>query len=213
MTTSRLCGRRQDMPFTKNEWIALLVGILLAAISTMADSVPAITIGWSLVGIILCYLIYSQEHFAETYRIMLCIAAIVLGRWFIYVLTEAKIERDAHQIFGTLFPSNMNTSGLSFCQNTGGIAIYIGANTDCATQFPLPLLTIDGDPIITLDKTSRGEIVITYLLLNDENELNLASITAMCIGQIPTLERKSRTTGIILLSIIHRAKERWLSSL
>lgn len=169
-------GMRSDMQVTKNEWIALVVGILLAAIGTMADSVPALTLGWTSVGLIVCYIIYGQKHIAETFRILWCIAVIVLGGWFIHSLREAKIERDAHQIFGTLYPSNIDTSGLSSCQETGGIAIYIGTNTNCATHFPLPLLSIDGDPIITLDKTSSGQIAITYLLLNDVNELNLASI-------------------------------------
>jgi hypothetical protein len=178
------------MVFTKNELIALLVGILLAGISTMADSVPAITLGWSLVGIILCYIIYNQKHIAETFRILWCIPVIILGGWFIHILKEAKIERDAHQIFGTLFPSNMDTTELSSCKKTGGMAIYIGANTNCATQFPLPLLNIDGDPIITLDKTSSGEIVISYLLLNDENELNLASINGDVYWTNPNVRKE-----------------------
>jgi hypothetical protein len=94
----------------------------------------------------------------------------------IYYLREAKIERDSHQIFGTMYPSNFDTSALSSCEYEGSIAIYIGANTNCVTRFPLPLLSIDGDPIITFDKSSGGQIVITYLLLNDTNDYNLAAI-------------------------------------
>jgi hypothetical protein len=39
------------------------------------------------------------------------------------------------------------------------------------------LLNIDGDPIITLDKNSSGQIVINYLRLNGANDYNLATIT------------------------------------
>jgi hypothetical protein len=178
------------MPFTKNEWIALVVGILLAAIGTMADSVLAIVLGWSSVALILCYIIYSQKSISETLRIIYCIAVIVLGGWFIHTLREAKIERDSHQIFGTLYPNNLDTSGLSSCKDNGGIAIYIGANTNCATQFPLQLLSIDGDPIVTPDKTDSGQIVIKYLLLNDVNELNLASIKGDEYWTNPNVRKK-----------------------
>jgi uncharacterized membrane protein AbrB (regulator of aidB expression) len=87
---------RSDM--SQNEWIALVVGVLLAAIGTMADSVPAIILGWSSVALILCYLIYSQKHVAKTFRILCCIGVIILGGWFIHTLREDKIERDSRQI-------------------------------------------------------------------------------------------------------------------
>jgi hypothetical protein len=189
IATSRSCGYVGNMHFSKNEWIALLIGIIPAASGMMADNVLVFTLGWSLVWLILCYIIYNQKHVKAAIRILWCIAVVVLGGCFIYILREAKIERDSHEIFGTLYPSNMDTSGLASCPDTG-IAIYIGANIDCVTQFPLPLLSIDDDPIIVLDKTSGGQIVITYLLLNDANDYNLASINGDVYWTNPNVRKE-----------------------
>jgi hypothetical protein len=162
--------------FSKNEWIPLLVAIVLAAVGMTTDNMPVIFLGWSFVGLILCFIIYSHSHVPESFRILLCTCVFFLVAGLIYYLREAKIERDSHQIFGTMYPSNIDTSALFACQPEGSIAIYIGANANCVTRFPLLLLNIDGDPIITLDKNTSGQIVITYLLLNDANDYNLAAI-------------------------------------
>jgi hypothetical protein len=165
------------MGFSKNEWIAFLAAIVLAAAGMTIDNMPIIISSWSFVGLILCYMIYSHSDVPASFRILLCTCVLILTGGLIYYLREEKIERDSHQIFGRMYPSNIDTSHLIPCQHENSIAIYIGANTDCVTRFPLPLLNIDGDPIITLDRNSSGQIVITFLRLNDVNDYNLATIT------------------------------------
>jgi hypothetical protein len=58
------------------------------------------------------------------------------------------------------------------------------------TRFPLPLLTMDGDEIITLDKNEDGEIVITYLTLNDINNVNLATINGDIYWTNPNIRKE-----------------------
>jgi hypothetical protein len=165
------------MHFTKNEWLALLVAIVLAATGMLADNMPLIVVGWVVVGLTLCYIIASHDRIHISFRILLCTLVVALDAALIYALRENKIDMDSHRPFGTMYPGHIDTSTLVACQPPSIIAIYIGANIDCVTHFPLPLLEIDGDPIITLDRNADGQIVITYLLLNDVNEFNLAAIT------------------------------------
>ena len=114
----------------------------------------------------------------------------MLDAVLIYYLHEAKIERELSQNFGIMYPSNIDTSGLNPCEPADSIPIYIGANTNCVTRFPLLLLNIDGDQIITLDRNTDGQIVITYLLRNDINDYNLAAITKDSYWINPTVRKE-----------------------
>jgi hypothetical protein len=90
------------MGFSKNEWIAFLVVIVLSAAGMTVDSMPIIIFSWSFVALILCYIIYSHSDVPASFRILSCTWLIILAAGLIYYLREAKIERDSHQVFGTM---------------------------------------------------------------------------------------------------------------
>lgn len=90
--------------------------------------------------------------------------------------------------YGRIYPDSIDVSDAA-CAPKDSVLLFAGSNNIQLTQFPYLFLIIDGDPIIVVDKQSDGALTIKYLLLNDDNEQNLARIDDSEFWINPSIQR------------------------
>ena len=109
-------------------------------------------------------------------------------RWSIWYISGVNFEKEMRRNYGRIYPDSIDVSDAA-CAPKDSVLLFAGSNNIQLTQFPYLFLIIDGDPIIVVDKQSDGALTIKYLLLNDDNEQNLARIDDSEFWINPSIQR------------------------
>jgi hypothetical protein len=79
--------------------------------------------------------------------------------------------------YGYIYPSAAITPNRS-CHGVDNINLFLDGNTITLTEFPIAIVSIDNDPIVVLDRSDNGAIVLKRIFLNDVNDDNLVDINS-----------------------------------
>jgi hypothetical protein len=192
-----------------NHWTDLfpvLLALILAIAGASADSTAISSGVWSVAALLVCYAIAVQVKFHRSVKALLCGVVLVATAGFIWHIYTVNLERELRLNYGVLTPSN-RIAPENRCASTADTVVYTGANNMAVSRFPFVLVEINGEPVLILDKNQEGDLIIKRLLLNDEDNRNIAKIDDNIFWIDPTVQKILEPGKDILKIYNHSGEE------
>jgi hypothetical protein len=175
------------MRFERKDIVLGVIGLALALIALLEENTPISILLLSIAVIFICYAILAHENVHIALRTLLCgffiVGTAALGMY----ISAQNFEKEMRRLYGTIYPDSSALE--SPCDRPGAVSLFVGVNTIAITEFPISILSADNDPLIILDRSSDGTIVLRKILLNDVNNNNLVNIDDNNFWITPTIQR------------------------
>lgn len=177
---------RHQLPLNWKEWLALALAVILAVASMKPDDTVLVFVCLLAAAILGCWGVSGHQNLKRIYKLYICIAITQAALLLFIYLRAAAIEKELHNLEGTLLPGDGQTPQSDCLKDAppGAMKIFLADSVIVTYDDVLDLISVKKVPLLTLQLKevdwylfkTRILKIKELKLLDDENK-NIAYIS------------------------------------